>query len=1035
MNQKRFTLIFIFLTAALLGQVSAWAQEGFTFTDFSSHDGIPHNNVRSVAQDSTGFLWFSTWDGLSRYDGYTFKNYYHNPDDQTSIPYFSLLRIVVDRYNNVWIQSEGRSIALYDRANDCFIREKTDPDLFQRQDIAIDQNGCLWKCNVISGLWRYDYQKKEFVWVKALWDDQKAMFPLLDWSFSFTFDNHGFPWFIFSDGTQVYSCKGVPEDNHSIRFKKQRTGISKEWIQELTSIPWLDMEVLVSESGHTWFSTQIGLFRENAETGEWEKVLPPYDPDEFRGIRQEARVIDSHTLLVEITGKERREIRIPREHHFQSVFTDNNGIVWFSCIKKSGEGTGVTRAIPVPGFFRHYYPEDKKNGSTDAYFAVLKDKSGTVWTSARNRDHIYCIKPDSQVTSFLRISEEMQRKFFHPRSFLEDKNNLWIGYYYDMLVRYNFQTGHTTRIIAPNSNELNHSWGFKHLCSGVNQIIGAGDLGFLQIDTVTLQIRKIPYPQGCFNAFSLKRDSCGHYWLGSTMSRLYHFDENLTLLDEHRVTHGRFNIEDIAFPGDSSLWITLLGGGLCHYFPHSRKSEIYTTADGLSNNTTYEILTDRKGDLWISTNQGISRFTPQTKKFRIFGPSDGLQIEEFNSDAAFKAPNGEMFFGGMGGIVSFKPYEMVEPGTPTATVPLIINRLVTNGHELHFERAVYEMDTVVLNKGVNDLQFSFGALDFRYPDKIRYRYRLTGIESTWTETDHRNRIINYGNLKHGKYHFTLEATNREGEWVSHKSLLIIIPPYYYQTLGFRLFLILVALLLTGILFFHYTRQNRIKSMQKQDELRLESLRSQMNPHFVFNSLNSINYFISQNDKISANRYIADFSRLVRVIFENSTKEYVPFTIELGSIRNYLKLEHLRFGNKFDYTVEVEEGLESSSLQIYPGLVQPFLENAIWHGVRGLENRKGHILVIFSGLNSGLLRCRIEDDGIGRRLSEMRRSNISGKTSRGIGIARERLRIINNLHQSSYEITITDKYPHQEETGTVVIVDIPVKTRITADVTK
>ena len=123
---------------------------------------------------------------------------------------------------------------------------------------------------------------------------------------------------------------------------------------------------------------------------------------------------------------------------------------------------------------------------------------------------------------------------------------------------------------------------------------------------------------------------------------------------------------------------------------------------------------------------------------------------------------------------------------------------------------------------------------------------------------------------------------------------------------------------------------------------------------------------------------------------------------------------------------MEEGLENASTHIYPGLVQPFLENAIWHGVRGLEERKGTIILEFTKSDPGLIKCRIEDDGIGRTLTLLRKSTIPGKSSRGIGIVMERLRIINNLRNTNYSVTITDKFPDRDETGTVVVLDIPVK---------
>jgi LytS/YehU family sensor histidine kinase len=227
------------------------------------------------------------------------------------------------------------------------------------------------------------------------------------------------------------------------------------------------------------------------------------------------------------------------------------------------------------------------------------------------------------------------------------------------------------------------------------------------------------------------------------------------------------------------------------------------------------------------------------------------------------------------------------------------------------------------------------------------------------------------------------------------------------------------------MIFIYIRQLKHRAAQKEGTLRLQSLQGQMNPHFIFNSLNSINYFISKNDALSANRYIADFSKLIRSILYNFNSDYINLEKEIESLEEYLKIEHLRFGDKFNYEIIINADIEPNQYKVSPGLVQPFIENAIWHGVRGLDKRKGNILVSYT-IDNGKLTCTIEDDGIGRRNAEAAKSGIDQKESRGIFIVTERLKIINNLQKSNYQVIISDLYPGKQETGTKVMIDIPVK---------
>jgi hypothetical protein len=384
-----------------------------------------------------------------------------------------------------------------------------------------------------------------------------------------------------------------------------------------------------------------------------------------------------------------------------------------------------------------------------------------------------------------------------------------------------------------------------------------------------------------------------------------------------------------------------------------------------------------------------------------------------------------MFFGGMGGVVSFYPDSLEENINDGRTAPVIITDFKISGFPRYFEKAVYDMRSISLQKGDDNFSASFACLDFNDADKILYRYRLAGYNDRWTETDHFHRFVNYAGLSPGKYRLDIEASDRNGVWVNKSRVEIVIPAFFYQTVWFKLIAIVFTLLVGAILIVLYIRHIQTMERQKQDHLRLESLRSQMNPHFIFNSLNSINYFISKSDRLSANRYISDFSKLIRAILFNMSTDYISLEKEIDSLQDYLNLEFLRFGDKFDYKLQVEIE-DTDSIKVSPGLVQPFIENAIWHGVRGLEERKGFIKITFQMTSRQKLQCIVEDDGVGRKESERHKSRMDGKKSRGIGIVLERLNIINNLQKQEYKVVIEDVFPEFAECGTRVVLDIPVR---------
>ena len=179
--------------------------------------------------------------------------------------------------------------------------------------------------------------------------------------------------------------------------------------------------------------------------------------------------------------------------------------------------------------------------------------------------------------------------------------------------------------------------------------------------------------------------------------------------------------------------------------------------------------------------------------------------------------------------------------------------------------------------------------------------------------------------------------------------------------------------------------------------------------------------------MAANEYIADFSRLIRSIIDNLGDDFIPLEKELSSLNDYLKLEHLRLGDQFSYSLSTERISLPEEIKVFPGMIQPFVENAIWHGVRNLRERSGHIRIELSRTGPERLRCIIEDDGIGRKQAGMLKTRSSAHASRGIELVTERLRIFNSMTNSDCKVLIEDIWPDREETGTRVIIDLPVRT--------
>ncbi|MEM6317480.1 MAG: histidine kinase [Bacteroidota bacterium] len=449
------------------------------------------------------------------------------------------------------------------------------------------------------------------------------------------------------------------------------------------------------------------------------------------------------------------------------------------------------------------------------------------------------------------------------------------------------------------------------------------------------------------------------------------------------------------------------------------------------------LLTTDDKNLWLSSTEGIWAYNSTNGKMNKYGRTHGIFTTEFNFWSSFKTSSGQFCFGTVNGLVTFNPSKIQLDSTPVrpTITSILINdtppkeKLICDQTEAANTTMLQSITQPYDN---NTLSFRFAALDYTDPSANQFKYRITPAETEWVHSGTEN-FARYANLTPGQYTFEIDATNSDGVWSNNPAQLdITILPPWYQTWWFRTLVFLGAV---GIVYVIY--RSRVKQIQKEADFRQKEaeykqlaaetetavLRLQMNPHFIFNSMNSISSYLLQKDVATANDYLGRFARLMRKILMVAEEPYLSLYEEIELLEQYMQAEAMRFEEKFHYQFEVAEDIDTDEVLIPTMILQPFVENAIWHGLSNKQGQ-GRINIGFTIQNEQLI-CRIADNGVGRQAA--RKHKAETHESKAITITQRRLNLLATEHQLSFQpsLTINDLVDDRKQsTGTKVVLILP-----------
>ncbi|HEX3934314.1 MAG TPA: histidine kinase, partial [Puia sp.] len=469
------------------------------------------------------------------------------------------------------------------------------------------------------------------------------------------------------------------------------------------------------------------------------------------------------------------------------------------------------------------------------------------------------------------------------------------------------------------------------------------------------------------------------------------------------------------------LWIGTLSDGLIRLDKITKKYQVFSIATGLPNNTIYSILPGNDGLLWCSSNKGIFAFDPKNQTVRSFTSRDGLTDDEFNRYYYMSLPDGNLAFGGPLGYTLFNPSKL-EPDEfdpPVVLTDLSIINLLPLSHPLS---TITELS---LRYDQNFITAEFAAMQFDLPEKIQYRHMLTGFDKNWVMTGNDNKA-SYTGLPPGSYTLLLNVSNTSGKWSSRiLRLKMTISPPFWKTWWFYTSIAV----LTGLAIYLFL-SIRIRSIKKAHAQKLQfereavklhamALRARMNPHFIFNCLNSIKALIQEKQDKKAIDYLTTFVTLIRKQLNNTNNE-TSLKEELETCRLYLELEAMRFEGRIGWEIHVaDEQLEQTLIP--PLTLQPIVENSVVHGL--LPREEGGQIRIRVYRDGPYVWCEIEDNGIGRAAAAVYRQKSSPlHQSKGLPLLEERITVHNRLRETGSSLQTTDILaPDGSPAGTRVII--------------
>jgi ligand-binding sensor domain-containing protein len=966
---KSASLLSIFLFFCVSS--SCYAQE-YSYTHYDIADGLAGSVVYCITQDKAGFLWMGTETGVSRFDGTHFKTF----TVADGLPDIEILKMFGDSKGRVWMAPFRKSVCYYYRG---MIHNQENDSLLASihlddnvEDFAEDAQGNILILEQTKlHWWGADGKVREI--------DSIYGRPIRN---AMTVCSSASGHFLVQTDGRIYDFS---ERGSTLIYSFPIESIIARYI-------WL------GPSGMIWRLDSVETRVHSFVTGK--TVTFPFAYFNYRQLGY-GGVTDSLFYINEFTGCKEYNLQTGKTKNYlpgnavSNVFRDATGNTWFTTM-----GQGVFRLnsdefktirLRLPGrdassvyairkFGERLVVGDNNDGIFSFTLPDMRQVSAHPVTGngyAMNRilyfgpgrEDYLCVGTDQWIARILAGSRDMGKVMGGVKSVAEKNDSeLIVGRFANVLL-----------VRSSDMKVLDTLW--RERSTAV----------FCRRDTVYI---------GTLNGLYRLAPGKASDYLGKEIPFL------------------KKRIAAIAGAADGTIWIATYDGGVMAY-REGRVTIILTMKQGLTSNICRTLLVQDSA-VWVGTNKGINKIALDRPGYPVtrFTSNDGLGSDNVNS---IYAVGSTIYVGTNAGLSYFDQRKVnVSEGSR-----LQLLSILNSGTE-----RIGDSARLVLPYKDKGIRIEYVAISYRSVGNILYRYRVLGLDTAWRGT--KETFLEYPSLPSGDYVFQMMAINKFGVASSVLSLPFEVAAPFWKKPWFNGSVIAAFLAIVWLTVTLRIKRIRRRQEEKEQinhrlaELENTALQAQMNPHFIFNCLNSIQQYIFDHETLVANKYLTGFSRLIRSTLHNSSRNFISLADEIDYLSTYLSLEKLRFKEKMDYTIEVDPGIDKELFKIPPMLIQPFVENSMRHGLRHKTQGKGTIQLRMRYSGQKLL-VTVEDNGIGRKKAATykTREHIEYQ-SKGMSLTADRIRMMNVKYGNAIRVEVTDLEDDLgRAAGTRVVLEFPI----------